>query len=63
MKWFVWVACPNDDLDGWEEWYCSRFGYDDKAQAFANVKLLRDAYPGHYVATLPDGKRPPVIQG
>lgn len=63
MKWFTWIACPNDDNDGWDVWYRCRFGYSDKAQAFINAKLLRDEYPGHYVATLPDGKHPLPIQG
>ena len=63
MNWFIWIACPNDDNDGWDVWYRCRFGYDNKAQAFADAKLLRDGYPGHYVATLLDGKQPLLIQG
>jgi hypothetical protein len=63
MEWFIWIACPNEDCEGWEDWYCCRFGYSDKAQAFIDAKLLRDGYPGHYVATLPDNKRPLPIKG
>jgi hypothetical protein len=63
MNWFIWIACPNDDNDGWEEWYCCRFGYSNKAQAFVDAKLLRDGHPGHYVATLSKGKRPLPIKG
>lgn len=62
-SWAVWIACPNDGNDGWEEWYCCRFQYTDKAQAFTHAKILRDGYPGHYVATLPDGRHPLPIQG
>jgi hypothetical protein len=63
MNWFIWIACPNDDNDGYDVWYCCRFGYSNKSAAFANAKLLREGYPGHYVATLPKGKHPLPIKG
>ena len=64
---FIYIACPNDALTGFEPWtICDiidepgQSTEQNAADAFLTAKKLREFYPGHLVAVRPEHAGQPI---